>query len=135
MALINWDESLSVNVEEIDLQHKGLIAMINELNDAMRTGKGKEVTGKTVNNLIKYTVTHFKTEEDLFAKFNYPDAEKHKKEHAAFVKKVLEFKDGLEKGKLTLTMEVMSFLSDWLTRHIMGTDKKYTEFLNDKGVK
>ncbi len=43
MALIDWDKSLSVNVEEIDQQHKKLIAMINELNEAMRNGKGKEV--------------------------------------------------------------------------------------------
>ena len=135
MALINWSDSLSVNVAEIDRQHKELIAMINELNDAMKTGKGKDVAGKIINNLIKYTATHFKLEEDLFTKFDYPDTESHKREHAAFVKKVSEFKEGFEKGKLSLTMDVMSFLSDWLKHHIMGTDKKYVQFFNDKGVK
>ena len=61
--------------------------------------------------------------------------ENHKKEHAAFVAKVSGFKDGLEKGKLSLTIEVVDFLSDWLKKHIMGTDKKYSSFLNDKGLK
>lgn len=135
VALINWSDNLSVNVEEIDRQHKELIAMINELNDAMKMGKGRDVAGKIVNNLAQYTATHFKTEEDLFAKLGYPDSESHKREHAAFVKKVSTFKEGLEKGKLSLTMDVMDFLSDWLKHHIMGTDKKYTKFFNEKGVK
>lgn len=135
MALINWDDSFSVNVAEIDKQHKELIAMINELNDAMKEGKGREVAGKIVSKLAIYTVTHFKTEEDLFAKFGYPGSENHKKEHAAFVKKVADFKEGYEKGKLSLTSEVMNFLSDWLRHHIMGTDKKYVQFFNEKGVK
>jgi hemerythrin len=59
MALITWNDSLSVKVAEIDEQHKKLIAMINELNDAMRLGKGKDVLGKIVNGLVTYTTTHF----------------------------------------------------------------------------
>ena len=46
MALITWNDTLSVNVEEIDQQHRTLIAMINELNEAMKLGKGKDVLGK-----------------------------------------------------------------------------------------
>ena len=43
MSLITWDESLSVNVAEIDRQHQKRVAMINELHDAMKSGKGKEI--------------------------------------------------------------------------------------------
>ena len=135
MAMINWNDSLSVHVAEIDQQHKKLIEMINELNDAMKVGKGKDVLEKIVNNLIGYTATHFKTEENYFAKFGYPDTENHKKEHAAFVQKVSDFKTGFETGKLAVTIEVMSFLSDWLKNHIMGTDKKYASFFNEKGLR
>ena len=48
MALLNWDSSLSVNVAEIDKQHKKLINMINELNEAMKRGEGKNVIEKTL---------------------------------------------------------------------------------------
>ena len=37
--------------------------MINDLNDAMRQGKGKDVLGKIDKELVGYTVTHFRTEE------------------------------------------------------------------------
>lgn len=56
--------------------------------------------GAIINNLIKYTVTHFKAEEDLFAKYGYPDTQKHKNEHAAFVQKIAAFKDWFEKKEL-----------------------------------
>jgi hemerythrin len=135
MGLIKWDDSLSVNVAKIDQQHQKLVLMINELHDAMKQGKGKEVLGKIVNGLISYTATHFKTEEDYFNQFGYPETDSHKKEHIAFVQKVSEFKDGFEKGKLSLSIEVMNFLSDWLQNHIKGTDKKYSQFFNGKGLK
>jgi hemerythrin len=30
--------------------------------------------------------------------------------------------------------ETISYLQTWLVKHINGTDKEYTEFLNAKGV-
>lgn len=124
MALINLDESFSVKVAEIEQQHKKPVSMINEISDAMKQRKVKEVLEKIVNGLVEYALTHFKTEEKYFTRFGYPDTESHKKEHNDFVQKVKDFKDGFEKGKLTLSVEVMNFLSDWLQNHIKGTDKK-----------
>jgi hemerythrin len=135
MALIQWNEGFSVDVAEIDKQHQTLVSMINELSDAMKQGKGKDALAKILNGLISYTATHFKTEEKYFDLYKYPGTVIHKKEHAAFVQKVSDFKDGFEKGKLSVTIEVMNFLSDWLKNHIKGTDKKYSVFFNEKGLK
>ena len=135
MALIEWNDNLSVNIAEIDKQHRRLVDMINELNDAMKLGKGNAVLGKIINGLIDYTATHFGTEEKYFKTFGYPDAESHKKEHADFVSKVSEFKSGFNKGKLSVSVEVMRFLSQWLQNHIKVIDKKYGPFLNEKGLK
>jgi len=134
MAFINWDDSFSVNVKEIDAQHKKLVNMLNELYDAMRQGKGKEILGKTISGLIEYTDVHFKTEEKYFDKFGYPETEQHKKEHSDFVQKVLDFKKDFESGKLTLTVKVMNFLKEWLQNHIKGSDKKYSAFFNEHGL-
>jgi hemerythrin len=135
MALIQWDDSFSVNVAEIDRQHQQLIGMINDLNDAMRQGKGKSVLGKITDGLVNYTTTHFRTEESYFDKFEYPEADSHKKAHSDFVKKVSGFKDEFEKGNVTLSIQVMDFLSDWLQKHIKGLDKKYGPFFNENGLK
>jgi len=135
MAFIKWDDSYSVKVTEIDMQHQKLVAMINELHDAMKDGRGKEVIGKLIIDLIGYTATHFKTEEKYFDQFGYPETDSHKKEHTAFVQKISEFKDGFEKGQLSLTIDVMNFLMDWLLKHIKGADMQYSRFFNSKGLK
>jgi hemerythrin len=135
MSLIIWDSSLSVNVAEIDTQHQKLVNMINELHDAMRSGKGKDVLGKIITGLISYTDSHFKVEEKYFAQFRYPDAASHIKEHTAFVKKVSDFQHDFEAGRLTVSIDTLYFLRDWLQGHIKGTDKKYSSFFHEKGLR
>ena len=134
MALFEWTSTLTVNVAEIDKQHQKLIALINELHDAMAEGRGKEVLEKIIERLIAYAAEHFSTEENYFAKINYPGALGHKKEHSEFVKKVKEFQENFNKGQLALTLDVMHFLKDWLIKHIQGTDKKYSPYFNEKGI-
>ena len=135
MTLIHWDNSFSVNVAEIDRQHERLVAMINELNDAMLQGKAKEVLGPLINRLFHYAETHFKTEETYFQRFGYPDAESHKREHADFVAKVRDFKGQFDKNLLGLSVEMLIFLSDWWRRHIKVVDKQYGPFFNAHGLK
>ena len=135
MPLIQWNQSYSVKVSESDTQHKKLIDMINELNDAMAKGKGREVLGSILDALILYTQTHFAMEERYFDQFKYPDTADHKAQHAAFVKKVKDFRYGFANNKLNVTIEIMDFLSDWLVKHICGTDKKYSDFFNKNGIK
>jgi len=125
---------LSVDVEEIDQQHKKLIVMINDLSDAMVEGKGKHVAGGIIDDLIEDTASYFKTEEKYFDQFGYPDAEAHKKEHVAFVQKVSQFKDGFDQGKIALSVDIISFLYKWLQNHIKKVDKQYSQFFNDKGL-
>ena len=135
MPLIEWNENLSVNISEFDQQHKKLIGMINELHDAMRKRKAKDVLGKIVDGLIDYTETHFSNEEKYLEQFNYPRIVTQKKEHSYFVKKITEFKKGFDEGCPMLSIDIMNFLKDWLVNHIQGTDKKYSAFLNEKGMK
>ncbi len=135
MALITWNDQLSVNIGMIDSQHKKLVEMINELHDAMKAGEAKEALGRIVSGLVAYTNTHFQTEERYFDQFGYSDTADHKKEHAKFAQKVSEFKDGLNSGRLSVTIEVMQFLSNWLRSHIKGTDRKYVECFHQNGLR
>jgi len=134
MALINWNDKLSVQVDELDRQHQELVAKINVLTDAIRQGKGDKLVGEILHGLESYAATHFDTEEKYFKKFGYPDAEAHKKEHAEFIEKVSGFSKGKTRGELSLTIEVLQFLSDWLINHILKTDKAYVAFFRKKGL-
>ena len=135
MTLITWTDSFSVKVAEIDTQHKKIIELINKLYDAMKVGKSKDVMVEILNNLLVYTETHFKTEEKYFDLYKYPDREAHKAKHRYFVDTVTKFKKDYDSGNTIISLEVMNFQKDWWTKHINGTDKEYTAFFNEHGLK
>ncbi len=64
MAFIAWTDELSVDIGEIDEQHKKLINMINDLSYAMSKGKGRDVIEAILVGLRDYTVEHFAHEEN-----------------------------------------------------------------------
>ncbi|MBF0519969.1 MAG: hemerythrin family protein [Nitrospirae bacterium] len=135
MSLITWNDNLSVRVKELDDQHKRLIALINDLFDAVTARKGKDVLGAVLTELIEYTKYHFGNEERLFAANGYPQAIAHKQEHDDLTQKVISFDAQFKAGRAMVDLLLMNFLKDWLTKHIVGTDKQYSAFLNEKGIK
>ncbi len=134
MAFLNWKDQYSVKVGEIDEQHKNLFNLINGFMDAVKNGIAQEKLKHTVHGLESYAEVHFKTEEDYMLKFGYGGYAEHKSAHELFFSKVKEFKGRLEDSSIK-PEEVGRFLMDWLVKHIMGVDRKYSEFFNSKGLK
>ena len=132
--LIEWTPELSIGIDQIDQQHKKLVDMINQLDHAMRNKKGKDILKDIIHELNSYTHYHFATEEDLFDLFGYEDAEAHKATHKGFVSKIDDFEKNFSNGSRGLSMEIMTFLSNWLIEHIQGTDKQYVPLLKSNGV-
>ncbi|MRR34242.1 bacteriohemerythrin [bacterium] len=135
MALLTWNEKLSVQVGQFDREHQELVNLINKLHDAMKAGQGKQVVGDVLKALISYTKNHFAAEERLMKAHGYPAYENHKKEHNQLTLTVLDFQKGYLDGSVPLSQTVMNFLKDWLTGHIQGVDKEYGPFLNGKGIR
>ena len=132
--MIKWVDSFSVNVKEIDEQHKRLIGIINELKYSIINENQDDTIEKILDNLTNYTITHFKLEEDYFDKLNYPLAESHKKEHAYFIEKINDFKKEFKVKKVMLSIDILNFLMNWLIKHINDSDKNYSDFFNKHGI-
>ena len=132
--LFHWSEIYSVKIGIVDMQHKNLVNLVNELHDSMRAGHAREKLGQILSNLIKYTQTHFATEERLLQSHSYPEYSQHKAEHDNLTATVVDLQRKFQRTEVGLTVEVMEFLRDWLVKHIQGSDKKYAPFLNTKGV-
>jgi hemerythrin-like metal-binding protein len=122
---INWNNSYSVEVQEIDSQHKTLVDLINELCVAIEQKRSNSATSKVIEQLTHYTKTHFKWEEEYMERVGHMDLASHKAQHKKFVDRISEFEQAFKTGKATLTFEIIEFLKDWLIKHIMVSDKKY----------
>lgn len=135
MSLIEWNDSLSVNIETIDEQHKVLVDMINNFYTHIVDKSNKELMADLIAKMKDYTVYHFSYEEKLLEENGYKESERHKEEHQVFIDKVEDLEKRYNQGQIVLSLEVTNFLKNWLTNHIKGTDMEYSEYLVEKGVK
>jgi len=125
-----WDESLSVQVDEIDEDHRRLIDLFNILSHAVAENDQQAYIEAVLEELISCTIWHFKHEERLMIKYDYDDYTEHKADHDALIDSVRELqKNFLQVGKLS--DEDISFLERWLTGHILSADMKLGAFLGE----
>ncbi len=134
MSIIEWTESFSVKVEELDSQHKILIERINLLDEAMKNNRGREVQKFIIDGMVSYAMVHFATEEKYMKQFNYSGYSTHKEEHRRFEAKALDLKKRVAKAGFVLSFEILTFLRDWLQNHILKTDQEYVAFFNQNGL-
>jgi hemerythrin-like metal-binding protein len=134
MALLTWDNKYSVGVKSIDGQHSVLFGLINDLHAAMLKGQALRLTGPLLQKLVNYTQTHFAEEEEIMAAAKYPGLTVHQAKHRDLIKQVEKFAARFERGEVTLSLDLMNFLRDWLTNHIQRVDHEYSPWLNEHGV-
>jgi len=126
-----WTTKYSVNNELIDVQHRMLFAIINDLNTYIINGQGLENIEEILNKMSAYATLHFRTEEDILLKSNYTEYQKHKDYHDNFKKQIFKSTQEVISNKNEKTViEIHRFLVDWLTSHILDEDVKYSELLN-----
>lgn len=130
-----WSDEYSVGIESIDEQHKRLIDLINQLQTAVHYYTGDEYIDKALDDLVDYTKTHFSYEEGLMEQNGYADFDAHKLEHQAMIDKVSEAIESYHSDPDRAIEGIIQFLKEWLIAHINGTDKNYSTFLIEKGIK
>jgi hemerythrin len=132
MALV-WTEVYSVGVKELDDHHRQLFSLLNNnLKSVIEKNGDSKTILPDLKKLQEYAVTHFKAEENLFLKINYPDATAHIHEHEEF-RKELQKLDTLADGTDDLArLKLLLFISTWFIKHIMTVDKKYIPYLTEK---
>ena len=110
MPIVVWNDSYSVSVKQCDDQHKTLFAIMNELFDAMRVGKGKDAVRPAVDKLAGYTATHFRAEEQLLRSTKYADLTAHLALHKKFEEEVGKLKKDTDLNNSANSIAVLEFL-------------------------
>jgi hemerythrin len=129
MPFIEWENSFELGVEQFDEHHNHLVGLINKIYDGYTTDAPSEEVGVVLEKLIDYASYHFSAEELWMEKQKYPKLEPHVAEHEKFCHRVIGFWQDYNLGKTVLSLDVLTFLKDWLIDHILKTDSEYGMFI------
>lgn len=130
MKALTWDDTLSVEIDEIDEDHRRLVDLFNVLNQAIADGDRDDIIEAILDELIALTAWHFKHEERLMIKYRFDGYTAHKDEHADLVSSALELQEKFVTQGKKLLQEDIDYLEVWLTRHIFTTDMQLGTYLN-----
>ena len=125
--MVKWEPRYSLGLDEIDEQHKWLFEIINKIWQAIVDRADYLQIIVLITELEVYAQEHFSAEEALMAETGYPGMAQHKEAHLRFIERVAAEKAAAEKSR-QLSLDLVHFLKDWLTHHILTTDRSYTDF-------
>lgn len=155
MSILIWNKKLVLGIDVIDKQHKHLVDLINQLAEATALGQIDQSMSALIGELLAYSVYHFSYEEKLMqqsgynellftehqaehfsfiekmqeVRYNWQLSVEHQAEHLAFIKKMDQARDDALKDPSTISEELLDFLVDWFSNHILHTDKRMASSL------
>jgi len=132
---IDWNDILSVGIQQMDDEHKELFRRINDLLVGLLGPAGGANIPTLVAAIMEYTVFHFTDEQELMRRENYPRYEQHRTLHDAFLKEWGEIQALLVAGQFSapLLIRIQDKVVNWLLDHIAKVDHDYSEYILGKG--
>jgi hemerythrin len=131
------DPKYRLGIPEMDAQHARWIDLIEKFravgSSHLMERAGINAAIRALEQLLKYTQSHFASEEQFIAAHNYPDLESHKRQHSELetvLAKLLDEAHAHPTGGTPLKLNL--FATVWLLEHIMQEDDKYARFILGK---
>jgi len=130
-----------VGVNELNKQHLRLASYAVELSQIVEEISAKELTqadwrhvDALFSRICLVVAAHFRSEEELMEKHDYPAYADHKGLHNEFSSKLAEVQSKINNRNLKFGGKCCTLLWDFLYVHINEVDIKYKEFLEEKGI-
>ena len=135
-SIFDFSEKYMTGIELVDDEHRHLFEIIKESNDVINAAylhdKYDEIM-RLLAELKDYTESHFHDEEELMLRINYPHINSQKHAHSAFIEKLVNINlselDNIDDNQDEYLNELITFLLQWLSNHILGSDKKIGEYI------
>ena len=136
MAAFKWKEEYNLNIEEIDKQHKKLMEIGERAYDIAIIDDGYDRYDEImtiIDELLDYTKYHFEYEEKMLKEHNYDHIHDQEEAHGFYVYKINEVAsrddEEIDDNQRKVVLEIIDFLSEWISTHINVEDRKYALFL------
>jgi len=131
MQELKWKNEYSIGISIVDFQHKRILdCMISILGGPTNDDKLRAEAG--IIELLGLLQQHFALEESIMRSVCYPDIEKHMEEHRQFNADVHDLAQKSLRTKGGVSNDAIKIAHNWLTEHIMMSDKGYAAFFQTR---
>ncbi len=127
MKHIEWTDELSVGVTKLDMQHKGVIRIANEVIRDIYSDQDGEQLHEKIKQFAGEIRLHFSSEQLIMRVNNYPAYDEHCTAHQEILEKVMDIEMFFSKDK----PHAMKILETWLRDDLDPHDKQLGRYLND----
>ena len=124
MSLITWRDEFSVGVSAVDHEHREMIGLINELDDAMGTDADHATVVAALGEIYARIAAHFALEEKIMRDANYKRFAAHKQDHEMLLDELLDVVDSVDDGGRYDRVELSRTLDRWFSDHFRTHDAK-----------
>lgn len=127
LEVFPWNENFDTGIALIDLQHKKLVCLLNQLASHLAYQSDIPTLTVVFKDLADYAAYHFQTEEAIWHQYFSDNdlALQHKEKHLNFMAEVQKLKNEEQNTPLeTVVEDILSFLTHWLVFHILDGDKR-----------
>jgi hemerythrin-like metal-binding protein len=130
LNFIVWSDLHEVGIGATDAQHRKLAAMIGKVGAEFAAGQEVTTLRASLEELLAFAQVHFAAEEALMDRFAIADRATHKQAHQRMLQDLQSLLNGPGESSMMLTM---SFLHEWLLRHVDSADRELARQLLAKG--
>ncbi len=129
MEILPWNDAFNTGIEQIDVQHRELVAILNALARHVAEGHDDRPLSELLQALLDYADYHFQSEEQIWERF-IPEAqmvESHKQTHHAFfenIRKLSQPATDQEGASAQAVQKLFEYLTRWLAYHILESDRR-----------
>lgn len=127
MAFIVWDDSLNLQIDLIDEEHKTLIFLMNKLHKQYHDGEQQKTIRATFTELTEYATKHFSDEEEYMASIKFSDLDAHRAIHQRLLDRLNTYSQEFDDSNGQISEYFFTFLKIWVTAHIKGIDSKFAK--------
>ena len=130
-----WKDKYSIDVKEIDDQHKKMFELGGKISCLVFDNGAENYLNEIlsiIEKLREYTKYHFKYEEEHMELNGYVHQHTHRIQNSYLLERIDKIEDKMISNRQQETLiEMINFILDWISKHILKEDMKYKEFLGN----
>ena len=129
MALIDWKDEFSVGVPDVDHEHQELIALINELYDAISGDTDEYTVMDFLGEIYAHVSAHFALEEKIMRERKYDQYAEHKADHEVLLDELRDIMDDYEENAYFSDEAFAQAVGKWFSEHFRNRDARLHKHL------